>query len=204
VIGLARGRRTLAAAALLVVGTVRSEAQTQFERRRLPATVVIDGITCGPTGRAFAEFHPSGRLAECPLANDTEFSGQRLPATTWVSFNADGSLHGAWLPRDVELNGHLCHGTGYKGFRVLFHPSGALKLCFLAADTEIQGVPCLHGSFWTEIRGGGKSAVHFREGGQLLRCQASRKFTMDGIDVRRWQTATFDTEGRLMDPNKPM
>jgi hypothetical protein len=188
---------------VLLTATSQLEAQKQLERRRLPATVVIDGITCGPTGRAFAEFHSSGRLAECPLANDTVLGGHSLPATAWVSFTEDGAIHGAWLPRDTKLGGHVCHGTGYKGFRVLFHSNGALRLCFLAADTEIQGVPCIHGSFWTEIRGGGKSAVHFRDDGQLVRCQASRTFTRDAIEVRRWQTATFDLQGRLMDPKKP-
>ena len=130
--------------ALLAVGAPSGlEAQAQLERRRLPATVVIDGITCAPTGQAFAEFYPSGRLAECPIAADTVLYGQSLLRGTWVGFTQDGRLRNGWLSRNTRLSGQLCRGTGYKGFRVLFHPSGALRLCFLPADTEIAGVPCI-------------------------------------------------------------
>lgn len=191
---------TIVVLALLEIGVPRSlEAQVQFERRRLPATVVIDGITCAATGRAFAEFYPSGRLAECPLAADTVLSGQALAKGTWVGFTEDGHLRNGWLSRDTQLSGYVCRGTGYKGFRVLFYASGSLRLCFLPADTEIAGVPCMRGTFWTEVRGGGKSAVSFRENGSLERCQAARAFTRDGTDVRKWDVVILDEKGRLVE-----
>src|SRR5262245_2302836 len=142
-------------AALLIASAAQSQ---ELLRRRLPARVVIDGITCAPTGSAYAEFHPSGRLAECPLASDTVMFGQSLPAMTWLGLTENGTPRRAWLPRDTRLSGHLCRGVGYKGYSVEFHSSGQLKLCFLAADTEIEGVPCLRGTFWTEVRGRGRSA----------------------------------------------
>jgi hypothetical protein len=172
-------------------------AQAPLERRQLTDTVVIDGITCAPTGSAYAEFHPSGRLAECPITRDTMLFGHRFPAMTWVGFDASGRLRAAWLSRNTLLNGFLCRGKGYKGYRVLFHPNGKLALCFLAEDDVIQGVPCLRGTFWTEIRGGSKSAVSFRENGRLARCQVSRDFSRDGISLRKWQLAILDTAGRL-------
>ena len=171
-----------------------------LERRQITTTTVIDGITCAPTGKASAEFHPSGRLAWCPIAADTVLFGQELPALTWIGLDANGRLARAWLPRNTELSGHLCHGTGHQGFSVEFYPGGQLKLCFLAEDTLIQGVPCIRGTFWTEVRGGGKSAVRFRENGRLAGCQAATDFTHAGIKVRQWQVVAVDDGGHVLPP----
>jgi hypothetical protein len=207
VIERASGRRICAAVALLSCAApgwhqaqAQVQQQAQLEGRPLTDTVVIDGITCAPTGKALAEFYPSGRLAWCPIARDAVLFGHALPAMTWIGLTAEGLPSRAWLPSDTKLSGHLCHGTGYKGYSVEFHPTGALRRCFLAADTEIEGVPCIRGSFWTEIRGGSKSAVSFRENGTLAQCQASRAFTRNGIQVRKWQTAALDVGGRLIEP----
>ena len=184
---------------IAIAGTAPTDAQEPQSRtrRRLRDNTVIDGITCAPTGRAYAEFHPSGRLAECPLASDTVLFDQEFPARTWVGFTDDGKLRTAWLVRDTELSGVVCKGVGYKGYSVRFYPSGALELCFLAADTTIDGIPCLHGSFWTELRGGGKSVVMLRDNGRLRQCQAAADFTRDGREVRRWQVVTLDEAGRV-------
>lgn len=173
--------------ALGVIPSSGADAQGSVARRKLTAPTVLDGITCAPTGRAYASFHASGRLRECPLAADTVLFGQALPARTWVELTDDGRLRHAWLPRNASLSGHVCRGSGYREWSVLFHPSGALALCYLAREELIDGVPCQRGTFWIELRGRGKSEVRFRENGRLQSCQAARSFELNGRKVKKWE-----------------
>ena len=187
-------------ALLLVLLSSALEAQVDVPlvRRPLADTLTIDGIPCGPTGKVSAEFFRSGRLHSCPIARALTMSGHELPAATWLQFDEDGTLISAWLPHDSVLAGHLCKGTGYKGWSVRFRPGGALSLCYLAQVTEVDGVPCQRGTFWNEIRGGTRTSVSFHENGRLARCQAARGFERDGVAIRKWDVVRLDGEGRLL------
>lgn len=194
-------RYRIAFNALLLLGLpawALAQEPTRLVRRQLPDTVTVDGIPCGPTGRAYAEFHPSERLASCPLAQPMTLAGHDLPSETWVLLEEDGTLRGAWLPGNTLLAGHLCRGTGYKGWSVRFYPSGALSMCYLAEVATIDGVTCQRGTFWIEIRGGTNSSVGFHENGRLSRCQAARDFTRDGVRIRKWDVVRLDPTGRLL------
>jgi hypothetical protein len=195
---------TTPAIALLVTSLVCASASVldaqqrpALEQRKLTVPVEIDGTACAPTGRSFAQFHPSGRLASCPLAAPTTVAGHRLPASTWVQLAEGGQLEGVWLPQDTHLGGHFCRGSGERGWSVTFHRTGALRLCYLAREEVIEGIPCQKGSFWNELRGGGRSAVHFREDGRLERCQAARAFERDGVAVKKWALVVLDSAGGL-------
>ena len=161
-------------------------AQDDVIRRRLDAPVTISGVSCDRTGRAWAEFFPSGALRSCPLAADTVIASHSLTASSWITLDESRRLRSAWLSRDTRLAGHLCHGTGYKGFAVTFHDDESLHTCYLARDTVINGVPCVRGSFWTEIRGGTKSVARFHPDGSLAGCQLSRDVVIDGVRHARW------------------
>jgi hypothetical protein len=158
------------------------------QERRAPLTrdTVIDGISCAPTGRASAEWHANGRLLECPLRNDTTMWSHRFPAGSWIRLHDDGAPDGAWLSRDTPLSGYACRGDGYKRWAVRFHPNGVLSLCFLRHDTVIRGVPCLRGTFYNEVRGGGRTGLLIDSTGLLRRCQAARDFTRSGRRYRKW------------------
>ena len=161
-------------------------AQDDFTRRRLDSPMTISGVSCDRTGRAWAEFFPSGALRSCPLEGDTVIASHALFAGTWITVDESVRLRSAWLSKDTRLAGHLCHGTGYKGFAVTFHEDESLRTCYLARDTTINGVPCVHGSFWTELRGGTKSAARFHPDGSLESCQLSRNAVIDGRSFRKW------------------
>jgi hypothetical protein len=184
----------------IVAAPAGAQRPSDLTRRKLSAVTVIDGIACDATGPAYAYFHPSGRLAECPLATATVLFGQALPARTWVEFRSDGRLRHAWLPQDVSLSGHQCLGRGYKKWSVLFHPSGALALCFLPEETVIDGVPCQRGTFWNELWGGGRTAARFHETGRLQSCQAARAFERNGRQFSKWQVVELDASGRPLPP----
>jgi hypothetical protein len=164
-------------------------------QRKLTSPVVIDDIHCAPTGWSHAQFYPSGRLASCPLAVPTTLAGHRLPAKTWVRLTEAGRLEEVWLPQDTYLGARLCRGTGDRGWSVTFHPTGALRLCYLAHEEVIEGIPCQKGSFWNEVRGGNQTAVYLREDGRLERCQAARDFTRNGVAVKKWMVVLLDSAG---------
>ncbi|MCC7001470.1 MAG: hypothetical protein IT357_04870 [Gemmatimonadaceae bacterium] len=147
-------------------------------RIKLTRDSVVGAVHCAPTGKAYAVIHPNGIVDECPLARDTVIDGHALPRGTWIQLNPDAMLTAAWLPRDVELQGLPCKGTGYKGWSVRFHADGHLALCFLSRDAEIDSVPCLGGSFLRELRG--STHVTLDATGRLRSCRLSRAATIDG------------------------
>lgn len=201
--GGVRGRAQRIGIVLLLAGAFAAEGQEET-RRKLREPANIDGVSCAPTRRTYAEFHLSGRLESCPLANDTTIGGHRLFAGTWVILDASGLLRAAWLVRDTELAGHLCKGTGYKGYSVRFREDESLELCFLPRDIEIDGVPCLRGSFLTEVRGGGRTAATFHPDGSLAGCQLSRDFIRDGVRLHKWDRITLDRWGAAGSPRRPL
>ena len=152
-------------------------------RRQLTRDTVIDGIACAPTGRASAEIHANGVLAECPVPRDTVIAGQRLPAGTWIRLTDRRVLDGAWLPADTELQGLRCRGTGFRGWAVRFHDSGRLALCYLAHDTVIDDIPCHGAWFWRELTGSTYVSMH--ESGRLKSCRLARAITLEGVRYRK-------------------
>ncbi len=166
-------------AALVVTPADRVDAQAPGSTRlRLGRDTVIAGLGCGPTGRAYLVVHPNGVVDECPLSRDSVVEGHALPKGTWIQQTPEALMFAAWLPRDVELQGVLCKGTGYKGWSVRFHPDGRLASCFLAKDREIDGVPCMGGSFLREMRG--STQVSLQANGRLYSCRVAYRVTIDG------------------------
>jgi hypothetical protein len=180
-----RTRRVIAVAALTVslsAGLTVADAQPAappVTLLRLARDTVIDGVSCGPTGRARAEIHGNGRLSECPMAHDTVISGHPFPRDSWPRFSDTGLLIAGWLSQDVTLQGIPCKGTGYKAWAVTFHPSGRLAMCYLSRPAEIDGVPCQSAWFWRELTG--STQVQLHDDGRLRSCRLSRDVTLDGV-----------------------
>jgi hypothetical protein len=152
---------------------------------RLARDTVIDGVTCGPTGRARAEIHGNGRLSECPVARDTTIGGHPFPRGSWPRFTDTGVLLAAWFSRDVTLQGVPCKGAGYKAWSVTFRPGGRLATCYLARAVELDGVPCHAARFWRELTGSTHVVLH--PDGRLRSCRLSRAVTIDGTAWRKGQ-----------------
>ena len=193
-----KAHTTLLIAALgaaLVSPTELHAQDPVVQRRQLRAPEIIDGVHCAPTGNFSAETYPSGALYSCPVLNDTVIAGHSFYAGTWITLDTLRRLEHAWLSRNTVLAGHLCKGTGYKGYSTRFREDGTLRLCFLAEDAVIAGVPCIHGSFWTEIRGGRKSVLSLHPDGSLAGCQASRAFSANGVPYRKWDRIARDSGG---------
>jgi hypothetical protein len=185
------------AAALLAVaaGHGLPQERTPLLRIQIEKDTTIGGVRCAPTGRARAAIFSSGQLASCPLASDTVISHHRLAARTWVSLTEEGALRAVWLNQDAELQGHLCKGTGYQGWSTEFYHAGTLRLCYLANETIIDGVPCRGASFWAEVFG--STQVVFHENGRLQSCSVALDIDRDGIRFRKRDRIELDASGRV-------
>ena len=180
----------------LAAGDILSQEPTPLLRMQLAKDTTISGVRCAPTGRARAAIFSSGQLESCPLASDTVISRHRLAAGTWIHLTEDGTLRAVWLNRDTELQGHLCKGTGYKGWSTEFHRTGTLRLCYPPSETIIDGVPCRGASFWAELLG--STQVVFHERGPLRSCSVARDMERDGVRLGKQARIELDTAGRVV------
>lgn len=197
---LSRMRRLALALTTATLATALASRPSQAQppvaaRLRLTRDTVLSGVRCGATGKASAALHPNGALDECPLAIDSVMAGHLLLRGTWIRLTPEGTLDGAWLPRDAMLQGLPCKGTGYKGWAVRFHPDGALSLCYLSREATIDALPCRPGAFVTELSGSTQVTLH--PNGRLRGCRLARAVTYRGTALRSGARVLLDSIGTL-------
>lgn len=165
-------------------------AQTDESLRfRIRQDTIVDGVRCGPTGRAYAVIYENGRLDECPIAADTTIAGTPFPRGTWIRLTDDGVLKSVWLLAPMSVQGLPCRGTGFKGWSVTFHRSGRLSFCYLEVMATIDGVPCAAATFLRELSG--NSGVSLGEDGRLRSCRLARDFVYGGMPHKKGSRITL-------------
>ena len=102
-----------------------------------------------------------------------------------------------FLPRNTEIQGILCRGDRHRGWETVFYVNGKLAEAWLARTEEIQGVPCMKASFWTEVFGG-DAAVYFHPNGKLAKCKLARDAIINGHAFEKGDHVRFDSEGKLI------
>jgi hypothetical protein len=183
--------RTLVRTLLLATGVSSPLAAQSDEglRFRIGQDTIVDGVRCGPTGRAYAVIYENGRLDECPIAADTMIAGHHFPRGTWIRWTDDGVLKSVWLLAPLTVQGLPCRGTGFKGWAVTFHRTGKLSLCYLDKEATINGVPCAAATFLREMTG--NSGVSLREDGRLHSCRLARDFVYGGTPHKKGSRFTL-------------
>lgn len=142
---------------------------------RLSEDVDVRGRPCK---RGWLKLHPNGVPSSFTAACELEFGKLKVPADTWVMQDENGLVVACALPRDMEIQGVLCRGTGgAKGVQLEVYPSGALKRAFLAKDAVIQGVPCASGVV--------SGIVEFYEDGRLKSCKLNDAYSYGGVDYKK-------------------
>jgi hypothetical protein len=165
-------------------------------RRTLREPETIDGVRC----QDYAWVREGGGLDGCFLAGDQTIDGRPLPAGTRVALDREGHLDWVFLPATTEIAGHRCRGGGHD-FMTGFHPGGALRLCWLAEDEEIQGIPCSKvtgiGEMWRGLFSRGRhGGVYFHPDGKLASCRLSRDVTLGDSRYEAGSRVEIDGEGR--------
>jgi hypothetical protein len=156
--------------------------------QRLDSPREIQGYPCAAT---YAWFFANGKLKSCQVSREIPFGEITVPAKSWINLNDDGSPAFVFLGHDAKINGYLCKGGGgTEGPSTALYPSGKLKTCWLAEDTLVNGVPCMHASFLGDVFGG-TSELDFFESGAIKGCKLSRDFTVDGRSFHRGDRPAF-------------
>jgi hypothetical protein len=165
--------------ALLMCGlSLLAQAGTlpHVTRKTLDQPTEIQGFPCA---KGYAWFFEDGKLSRCTVTQEVAFGEARIPAGTYIALHPDGAPDFIQLPHDAPILGMTCMGGSWlgpsEGAMVAFYPSGKLKLCYLAGDQQVQGVPCAHGGFWVSL-GGVDPGVLFDESGDLRGCRLARDY----------------------------
>jgi hypothetical protein len=156
----------------------------------LAGDTVIDGWPCAA---GFVVLYPDWRPDELKLSRDFERNGIPFPSGTWVFPDEQGNPAACMMPRDVEIQGHLCRGGwgGKEGVMVSFYPGGQLKQYFCREDPVIDGVPC-NGSVFA-------CGITLHENGRLQQCKLAKDTTIGGVEYPRGAVLRFDRAGHVVD-----
>lgn len=142
---------------------------------RLGDDVEVSGRPCK---RGWLKLHPNGVPSSFTASRELEFGKLKVPADTWVMQDDTGLVLVCALPRDMEIQGVPCRGTGgAKGVQLEVYPCGSLKKVFLSKDTVIQGVPCAAGLL--------SGLVEFHPDGRLKSCKLSEAYTHAGVAYKK-------------------
>jgi hypothetical protein len=135
-------------------------------------------------------------LTSCVVSRDTDFGEARIPAGSAVYLNEDGKPFSAFLSHDTAIRGYTCRGGHGHGYSTAFYSSGELKLCWLASDQEVQGIPCMQASFLADVIGG-TVGTHFYRNGKLRTCKISRDAVIQGRKFGQGDHIYLDADGRV-------
>ena len=179
----------------LAGGAFGAGQRRNTERKDLKQPADIQGYPCAA---GYAWFYDGGALSSCRLARDVPFGEARVSAGSWITLTSDGKPEFVLLRRDTRIGPATCMGSamGREGIMTTFFPSGKLKECFLAGDQDIEGVPCVHGGFFSELFGG-SAATQFYENGGLRSCRLARAATVRGKQFSSGARVELDEAGRV-------
>lgn len=158
--------------AALLAATLTLSAQSPVTRGDLSAPTTIAGYPCAA---GYAWRYNNGSLKSCTLAADAPYGRYLAPAGSWIELAPDGRPHYLVLPRDTAFGAVTCHGGsllgGAEGYTNVLYPTGELRTCWLAADQDINGVPCRRATLF-----GGRDQAEFAISGALRSCTLSHDF----------------------------
>lgn len=144
-----------------------------------------------------------GRLRYAKLAQTLTVRGNDFPAGSRIYFQTIWmpDIPGAWhcaLPAPMVIQGHLCaRGENLGQF---YYPSGKLRATWLAADEEIDGVPCTTSKSVLRPRTlfyGLDTMVWFFENGRLQQAMLSRDCTLQGRVFKAANIVRLNADGTL-------
>jgi len=166
---------------------MRLHTTRRFLLSALLALIVLAGCTFSPPGAAQPE------TTEAP-APTPPFPF--LPEETTVCQTTADQVC-VFLPANTEIQGLLLRGDAHRGWMTTFYPDGQLAEGWLAQPTDVQSVPCMAASFWTEVRGDG-AVIQFHPNGRLARCKAAQDFTLQGRRFKRGDIVRLDSSGKIV------
>ncbi|HVT89442.1 MAG TPA: hypothetical protein VHD56_11360 [Tepidisphaeraceae bacterium] len=159
------------------------------ENGKVIGTIATDTVINGHPCRAgWLHLHANGAVAAFTASQDVALPRFTIPAGTWVIQDANSNVTVCAFPRNVEIQGKLCRGTGGpEGMQVSFYASGALKQFFAPEPVRIDGIPCQRGG----------KGIHLHENGKLRSATLSEDATIDGKLFHAGDEIRLSEAGRL-------
>ena len=155
---------------------------------QLKEDTLIEGRPCK---RGWVHLRPNGVPVGFTASREIDLGRFTIPADTWVFQNEEGVVTVCAFPRDTEVQGHLCRGSGGpKGVQAAFYPSGSLKEYFLGRDTRIEGIPCKGGLV--------DESIKLHDNGRLKACVLSEGLVRDGRVYPADTHLRFDSDGHII------
>lgn len=146
---------------------------------------IIQGYPCKKGWVHFvSEFKLLNFMASQPIENGANV----IPEDSYIRLNDQGQITVCALPRTMEIQGHLCKGTGGpKGVHTTFYPGGELHCFFAPKAVDIDGIPCKGGVF---------QYIQLHPNGKLKQCTLTRTTMIGGTEYHAGTRMHFDPEGR--------
>ena len=167
-----------------VAQTGNSQSRPVTHRIKLRQATEIQGYPCA---KGYAWLYADGKLNECFVSQETQYGEALIPGGSVIYLKPDGRPEIAMLQHDSEIAGVKCSGGNWllgpsEGAMTSFYPSGKLKLCYLAGDRVVQGVPCRHEesilgvAYGIAIKHPNDPDIEFYESGKLESCTLAKDF----------------------------
>jgi antitoxin component YwqK of YwqJK toxin-antitoxin module len=189
-IAMKRMGRLVAVCVLLVgVGygvtqTGNSQSRPVTHRTKLKQDTEIQGYPCA---KGYTWFYADGKLSECAVSQETQYGDALIPRGSVIYLTPDGRTEIAMLQHNTEIADVKCSGGNWllgpsEGAMTSFYPSGKLKLCYLAGDQMVQGVPCRHEesilgvAYGIAVKHPNDPDIEFYESGKLKSCTLTKDF----------------------------
>lgn len=189
-IAMKRMGRLVAVCVLLVgVGygvtqTGNSQSRPVTHRTKLKQDTEIQGYPCA---KGYTWFYADGKLSECAVSQETQYGDALIPRGSVIYLTPDGRTEIAMLQHNTEIADVKCSGGNWllgpsEGAMTSFYPSGKLKLCYLAGDQMVQGVPCRHEesilgvAYGIAVKHPNDPDIEFYESGKLESCTLAKDF----------------------------
>lgn len=144
-----------------------------------------------PCEKGWIHFRSNWELLSFQLSEKYTYNGIELPAKTWIHkpYHEGTKNYVISLPYDMEIQGHLCDGSGgYKGTHTGFYESGKLRSYFAPKDVVIDGVPCKSTLF---------ENINLYENGKLQQCKLSKDYERNSKKYKKGSILSFDENGNV-------
>jgi antitoxin component YwqK of YwqJK toxin-antitoxin module len=153
-------------------------------RTKLKQDTEIQGYPCA---KGYTWFYADGKLSECAVSQETQYGDALIPRGSVIYLTPDGRTEIAMLQHNTEIADVKCSGGNWllgpsEGAMTSFYPSGKLKLCYLAGDQMVQGVPCRHEesilgvAYGIAVKHPNDPDIEFYESGKLKSCTLTKDF----------------------------
>jgi len=153
----------------------------------LSEDTVMEDYTCQ---KGWVHLTGDFRVRAFMTAKPVVYGAVTLPTGTWIQVREDSTFGPCALPGNMDIQGHLCKGTGGpKGVQTCFYPSGQLSFYFASKDVVIDGIPCIASVL---------HPVKLHENGHLRQCTLSRAAVIEGTGHARKTTVRFDEKGQVV------